>query len=241
MEANNWIKPSNIKIRLMNFSETTKKIHWATSTTPVGYAQAVEFMETRVSQIQAGEASELIWLLEHPPLITAGTSAQKNDLLQPERFEVFQSGRGGQYTYHGPGQRVVYVMLDLRKNGRDVRGFVRKLEQWLIAVLADYGLAARRYDDRVGVWVDRKPDSEAKIAAIGIRICRWISFHGISLNVDPDLSHFEAIIPCGISHLGVTSFKDLKIPTTMIDVDTVLKDRFIEKFGEVETCEPPQI
>ena len=223
----------------MNFPPKNKKIQWARSTSFVEYENAVEIMNERVKQIREGNAGELVWILEHPAIITAGTSANDSDLLEPERFRVFHSGRGGQYTYHGPGQLVAYVMLDLNQRGRDVRGFVRKLEQWLIGTLEGFDLAARRYDDRVGVWVDRLDGSEAKIAAIGIRIRRWVTFHGISLNVAPDLSHFDAIIPCGISNLGVTSFEDLQMPVSITAAEEQLKARFAEIFGPVEPCPPP--
>jgi lipoyl(octanoyl) transferase len=222
-----------------NASYTSVKIEWAQSTQPVPYQKAVQFMESRVAAIHEGRAGELIWALEHPPLLTAGTSAKPADLLDPERFPVFKAGRGGQYTYHGPGQRVIYVMLDLKARGRDVRGFVRALEQWLISSLGEFDLPARRYDDRVGVWVDHPVHEEAKIAAIGIRIRRWISFHGISFNVCPDLSHFEAIVPCGISEFGVTSLADLGKETPMAQVDTVLREQFIQSFGPVEQVVPP--
>lgn len=210
---------------------------------PVSYLAALRFMEQRVAEIRDGLAPELIWLLEHPPLITAGTSSTTNDLLMPDRFDVFSSGRGGQYTYHGPGQRVVYVMLDLTKHGRDVRKFIRQLEQWLIGTLAVFDLSARRYDDRVGVWVDAKTpagdNTEAKIAAIGIRIRKWVSFHGVSINVNPVLEHFSAIVPCGISDLGVTSFADLGLATSLGELDLVLRHKFIEQFSAVEMIEPP--
>ncbi|VAV87499.1 Octanoate-[acyl-carrier-protein]-protein-N-octanoyltransferase [hydrothermal vent metagenome] len=227
----------------MNSSNKSQKIGWAVSKVPVPYPKAVDLMQERVTAIHAGEADELVWLLQHPPLITAGTSAKQSDLLDPKRFEVFKSGRGGQFTYHGPGQRVAYIMLDLNKRGRDVRGFVSQLEQWLITSLGDFDLPARRYDDRVGVWVSRKnadgSEGEAKIAAIGIRIRRWVSFHGISLNINPDLSHFEAIVPCGISEFGVTSFADLGKPQTMSQVDRVLQTRFVEQFGAFEPVTAP--
>lgn len=198
-------------------------------------------METRVADIRAGHARELIWLLEHPPLYTAGTSAKDRDLLQPARFPVHAAGRGGQYTYHGPGQRVAYVMLDLRHRRQDVRRFVSDLEEWTIRTLARFGVTAERRAGRVGVWVTR-PDKpplfdgsprEDKIAAIGVRIRHWVSFHGISINVEPDLGHYDGIVPCGIAGHGVTSLVDLGLPVTLADLDVALADTFDEVFGEV--------
>lgn len=216
-------------------------VEWITAHTPVGYADALEFMENRVARIAAGEADEAVWLLEHPPLYTAGTSAQPEDLTDPDRFPVFQAGRGGQYTYHGPGQRVAYVMLDLNRRDRDVRKFVCALEDWVIATLADFNVRGERRDGRVGVWVTRpdkapNPDGsvrEDKIAAIGVKLRRWISFHGISINLEPDLSHFEGIVPCGIREHGVTSLVDLGLPVTMADLDAALVSRFDEIFGDL--------
>jgi len=227
----------------MNASNANQKMNWAVSTQPVSYSDAVCIMEQRVAAIYAGDASELVWLLQHPPLITAGTSSKPADLLEAERFEVFETGRGGQFTYHGPGQRVVYVMLNLANRGKDVRRFVRQLEQWLISSLGRVALDARRYDDRVGVWVDRPTGagamSEAKIAAIGIRVRRWVSFHGISINVCPDLSHFDAIVPCGLPDHGVTSLHDLGISLPMRDVDVILRDEFVKQFGPAQTSSAP--
>jgi lipoyl(octanoyl) transferase len=227
----------------MNSSNLHTKIDWATSISPVSYLDASRIMEERIEQIRLENMPELVWCLQHPAILTAGTSANQNDLLQKDRFEVFKTGRGGQYTYHGPGQRVVYVMLDLDKRGRDIRGFVRQLEQWIIGSLADFEITARRYDERVGVWVDKKTstgkNTEAKIAAIGIRIRRWVSFHGISINVDPDLSHYQAIVPCGISDLGVTSLADLGKNQSIADLDTALMSRFIAQFGTIEIVTPP--
>ena len=216
-------------------------VEWITAHTPVGYADALEFMENRVARIAAGEADEAVWLLEHPPLYTAGTSAQPEDLTEPDRFPVFQAGRGGQYTYHGPGQRVAYVMLDLNRRDRDVRKFVCALEDWVIATLADFNVRGERRAGRVGVWVTRpdkapNPDGsvrEDKIAAIGVKLRRWISFHGISINLEPDLSHFEGIVPCGIREHGVTSLVDLGLPVTMADLDAALVSRFDEIFGDL--------
>lgn len=209
-------------------------VEWKTSDTLVDYDDAVAFMEARAAQIHAGEADEMIWLLEHPPLYTAGTSAKREDLTDPDRFPVYDSARGGQYTYHGPGQRVVYVMLDLNKRGRDVRAFVKLLEDWVIAALAEFNVKGEIREGRVGVWVERddKPrtitgaKAEDKIAAIGIRLRKWVSFHGISVNVEPDLSHFAGIVPCGITEHGVTSLVDLGLPVTMNDVDVALKRSF---------------
>jgi len=202
-------------------------------------------MERRVAEIRAGEAPELIWLLEHPPLYTGGTSAKAEDLLAPDQFPVFKTARGGQYTYHGPGQRVAYVMLDLDRRGRDVRAFVHGLEDWLIATLGAFGVKGERRDGRVGVWVVRTapgaPLREDKIAAIGVRVRRWITFHGISLNVEPDLSHFSGITPCGISEtgLGVTSLVDLGLPVTMDDADAALREAFQDIFGNLSAVDPP--
>jgi lipoyl(octanoyl) transferase len=208
---------------------------WAVSPELVTYPVALEAMERRAAAIADGEAGELVWLLEHPPLYTAGVSAKSADLLQPDRFPVFQTGRGGQYTYHGPGQRVAYVMLDLRTRGRDVRAFVSSLEGWLIAALARFDVVAGARDDRVGVWVEtRRADGtvlENKIAAIGVRLRRWVSFHGVSLNVAPNLSHFEGIVPCGIADHGVTSLADLGFHAPMADVDQALRAAFEEIFG----------
>jgi lipoyl(octanoyl) transferase len=202
------------------------------------YAETLAAMETRVAEIAAGTAPEAIWLLEHPPLYTAGTSAQPKDLVAPDRFPVHVAGRGGQYTYHGPGQRVAYVMLDLNKRGRDVRKFVCALEDWVIKTLAEFNVTGERRTGRVGVWVvrpDRKgPDghpAEDKIAAIGVKLRKWVSFHGISINVEPDLSHFSGIVPCGISDHGVTSLVDLGLPVTIDDLDVALRRQFDRVFG----------
>jgi lipoyl(octanoyl) transferase len=214
-------------------------VEWIVSDTPVDYAEAIAFMEARADAIAAGTADEAIWLLEHPALYTAGTSARPEDLTDPHRFPVHEARRGGQYTYHGPGQRVVYVMLDVSRRGRDVRCFVRDLEAWVIAALAEFGVRGEIRDGRVGVWVARPdkpalPDGSAredKIAAIGIRLRRWVSFHGLSLNVDPDLSHFDGIVPCGIRGHGVTSLVDLGLPVTMPDVDLALRRTFDTAFA----------
>jgi lipoyl(octanoyl) transferase len=202
------------------------------------YVETLAAMEARVAEIAAGTAIEAIWLVEHPPLYTAGTSAQAADLVDPDRFAVHVAGRGGQYTYHGPGQRVAYVMLDLNKRGRDVRKFVCALENWVIATLATFNVQGERRSGRVGVWVTRPdragPDgqtAEDKIAAIGVKLRRWVSFHGISINVDPDLSHFSGIVPCGITDHGVTSLVDLGLPVTMADVDVALRHSFGPAFN----------
>ncbi|AUH35131.1 lipoyl(octanoyl) transferase LipB [Paracoccus tegillarcae] len=211
---------------------------WITAPGLTDYDDALATMEARVAAIHAGEADELIWLVEHPPLYTAGTSAKPADLLQA-RFPVHQVGRGGQYTYHGPGQRVVYVMLDLNRRGRDVRVFVQKMEAWVIASLAEFGVRGEVREGRVGVWVARpeKPPlfdgspREDKIAAIGVKLRRWVSFHGISINVEPDLSHYGGIVPCGISGHGVTSLVDLGLPVGMGDLDLALSRSFDQVFG----------
>jgi lipoyl(octanoyl) transferase len=207
---------------------------WLVAEGLTDYERAVAFMEERAAAIADGAARELVWLVEHPPLYTAGTSARAEDLVDPDRFPVHKTGRGGQYTYHGPGQRVAYVMLDLRRRNPDLRRYVAALEAWLIASLGAFNIRGERREDRVGVWVrrpDRGEDAEDKIAAIGIRVRRWVSFHGISLNVDPDLSHFSGIVPCGVTEHGVTSLVDLGIPVTMPEVDSVMRGTFEEIFG----------
>jgi len=212
---------------------------WITSDTPVAYPDAVAWMEARADAIARGEAEEAIWLLEHPPLYTAGTSAKREDLVDPGRFDVFESRRGGQYTYHGPGQRVAYVLLDLNRRGRDVRAFVELLERWVISTLDSFNVTGEIRPGRVGVWVARpekppQPDgqpAEDKIAAIGVRIRKWVSFHGLSINVEPDLSHFDGIVPCGITQHGVTSLVDLGLPVTMADLDVALRAKFDDVFG----------
>lgn len=201
-------------------------------------------MEARAEAISKGEADELVWLLEHPPLYTAGTSAKQGDLLSAERFPVFKSARGGQFTYHGPGQRVAYVMLDLNQRGRDVRAFVGALEAWIVAGLSAFNVRGETREGRVGVWVDRSlpgAPREDKIAAIGVRIRRWVSFHGVSLNVEPDLSHFDGIVPCGVADpsLGVTSLVDLGLPVTMQDADAALREAFEEIFGPTRDAPAP--
>ena len=225
-------------------------VEWAVSVGQIGYAQAIAAMEGRVAAIAAGEAAELVWLLEHPALYTAGVSAKPVDLLAPDRFPVFSTGRGGQYTYHGPGQRVAYVMLDLRRRRRDVRAFVTALETWVIGALAAFNVQGLIRPDRVGVWVERKTPAgdgpgivvrEDKIAAIGVKIRRWVSFHGVSLNVEPDLAHFDGIVPCGIRDYGVTSLVDLGLPVSMDEADEALKSSFRKVFGAVEDADPPLV
>jgi len=204
---------------------------WRISDRAVAYDVALASMEARVADIRAGRAEELVWLLEHPPLYTAGTSSKPADLLQPLRLPVHAAGRGGQYTYHGPGQRVVYVMLDLRRRKQDVRRFVSDLEDWTIRTLARFNVRGERRPGRVGVWVARGGGREDKIAAIGVRIRHWVSFHGLSINVEPDLSHYAGIVPCGIAEHGVTSLVDLGLPVTMTDLDTALAETFDEVLG----------
>ena len=212
------------------------EVEWRISDQPVGYAEAVAEMEARAAAIHQGEAPELVWLLEHPALYTAGTSARDEDLLTPNRFPVHRTGRGGQYTYHGPGQRVAYVMLDLKRRRQDVRCYVHALEEWLITTLAQFNVKGERREGRVGIWVTRgdrgTPEREDKIGAIGVRIKRWVTLHGISLNVAPDLAHFDGIVPCGISQHGVTSLEDLGLPVSMTDADMALKESFESCFGE---------
>ena len=205
-------------------------VEWLASGNPVDYRDAVAFMERRVAEIRAGLAPDAVWLLEHPSLYTAGTSAGDGELLDPGRFPVFRTGRGGRYTYHGPGQRVAYVMVDLRRRGNDLRAFVGDLEAWLIATLARFGVRGERRQGRVGIWV-AGGGPEKKIAAIGVRVRHWITYHGVSLNVDPDLEHFSGIVPCGISGYGVTSLKDQGVGASMDDVDQALKEAFEPIFG----------
>ncbi|MEQ9520166.1 MAG: lipoyl(octanoyl) transferase LipB [Parvibaculum sp.] len=212
-----------------------RELEWRISDEPVPYPEALAFMEDRAAAIAEGKAPECVWLLEHPPTYTAGTSAKREDLLAPDRFPVFETGRGGQYTYHGPGQRVGYVMLDLKKRGPDVRGFVHDLEEWLIRTLAAFNVKGERRDDRVGVWVQRQDKGdgrEDKIAAIGVRVRKWVTFHGVSLNIEPDLEHFSGIVPCGVSKHGVTSLVDLGHIVTTPEVDIVMKQTFIEVFQD---------
>jgi len=216
-------------------SPDAKAVEWLISDAPVPYPEAVAIMDARAAAIAAGEAPELVWLLEHPPLYTSGTSGKPGDMLET-RFPVFETGRGGQVTYHGPGQRVVYLMLDLKRRRPDVRAYVAGLEEWIIRTLDAFNVRGERREDRVGVWV-RRPDKgaghEDKIAAIGVRLRRWVSFHGIAINVEPELSHFSAIVPCGVvdPRYGVTSLVDLGLPVTMEDVDVALRRAFEGVFG----------
>ncbi|WP_226634692.1 lipoyl(octanoyl) transferase LipB [Brevundimonas poindexterae] len=210
-----------------------RPVEWRVTPRRTDYAEAEAEMEARVADIRAGEATERVWLLEHPPLYTAGVSARPEDLIDA-RFPVHKTGRGGQFTYHGPGQRVAYVMLDLDQRGRDIRGFVRGLERWIIGALAEFGIEGEVKDGRVGVWVTRKGPGwsrEDKIAAIGVKVRKWVSFHGISLNVEPDLDHFGGIVPCGIREHGVTSLHDLGVLASMDEVDAALKSSFEREFG----------
>ena len=212
-------------------------VEWSVSEGLVSYPDALAAMDRRVAAIAEGSAAEAVWLLEHPPLYTAGTSARPEDLVE-QRFPVFEAGRGGQFTYHGPGQRVAYVMLDLKRREPDVRRYVSALESWLIGTLSAFNVTGERREDRVGVWVQRHGE-EDKIAAIGIRLRRWVTFHGISLNVEPDLGHFTGIVPCGVREHGVTSLADLGLPISMPEVDAVLRVAFEEVFGPTILAAPP--
>ncbi|MGE0409675.1 MAG: lipoyl(octanoyl) transferase LipB [Amphiplicatus sp.] len=220
-------------------------VGWATSPDRVAFPDAVAAMEARAGAIREGRADEIVWLLEHPPLYSAGASARPGDLLDPDRFPVFKSGRGGKFTYHGPGQRIAYVMLDLERRGKDIRAYVGALEAWIIAALAAFNLRGETREDRVGVWIARSRPGEApredKIAAIGVRVRRWVTFHGIAFNVEPDLSHFGGIVPCGVDapSLGVTSLVDLGLPVTMDEADAALRRAFEEIFGPTETAPAP--
>ena len=206
-------------------------VEWRISAGPVAYPDALAAMEERVAAIRAGEARELVWLLEHPPLYTAGTSARMQDLLAPKRFAVFAAGRGGQYTYHGPGQRVAYLMLDLQRRRPDLRRYIWQLEEWVIRALARFNVRGERRPDRIGIWVVKPGGREAKIAAIGVRVRRWVTYHGVAINLEPDLEHFAGIVPCGISGFGVTSLADLGLTTTMPELDAALLATFEEVFG----------
>ncbi len=209
----------------MGPGENKMNIEWRQSVSPIDYAAAVSEMEERVAAIREGRAPELIWLLEHPPIYTAGTSSKPGDLLDPDRFPVFETGRGGEHTYHGPGQRVVYLLLDLKARDGDVRGHVKRLEQWIIDSLEMLGVKGERREGRVGIWVSRE-GREDKVAALGVRVRKWVTYHGISINLAPDLSHYQGIVPCGISGHGVTSLKDLGNPATMGDLDLALAKTF---------------
>jgi lipoyl(octanoyl) transferase len=215
--------------------EAMDAIEWRISDTLIPYEEAEAAMAERVEAIRAGTAPELVWLLEHPPLYTAGTSARDIDLIEPGLFPVHRTGRGGQFTYHGPGQRVGYVMLDLKARGSDVRAFVRDLEEWLIHTLARFNVRGERRAGRVGIWIDEGSGRESKIAAIGVRIRHWVSLHGVSLNVDPDLSHYRGIVPCGVSEHGVTSLAAQGVTASMADVDVALKSAFGEVFAAATT------
>jgi len=212
------------------------EVEWIISSGLIEYPDALKAMDERVDLIQKGNAKELVWLLEHPPLYSAGTSAKPQDLLTPNRFPVFKTGRGGQYTYHGPGQRVAYVMLDLNRRRRDIRAYVSSLETWIINTLAKFNIRGERRSDRIGIWVRRtdlnNPEREDKIGAIGIRIKRWVTLHGISINVSSDLEHFGGIVPCGIGGYGVTSFEDIGQPLEFYDLDVELRTEFDQLFGE---------
>ena len=206
-------------------------VEWRIDAGLVPYPEALAAMEARVAAIRAGTAPELVWLLEHPPLYTAGTSARAHDLLAPARFPVFEAGRGGQYTYHGPGQRVAYVMLDLQRRQPDLRRYIRQLEEWVIRALARFNVRGERRSDRIGIWVAKPGGHEAKIAAIGVRVRRWVTYHGVAINLEPELEHFAGIVPCGISAFGVTSLADLGLTTTMPELDAALMATFDEVFG----------
>ena len=210
----------------------SQSVEWRTSDGTIPYEDAVESMEQRVAEIHSRHADELVWLVQHPPLYTAGASAKPADLIDPDRLPVHRTGRGGEYTYHGPGQRIAYVMLDLDRRGRDVRLYVRRLEEWLIATLNRFEVHGERRQGRVGIWVEREAGRGDKIAAIGVRVRRWVTYHGVALNVSPDLAHYDGIVPCGIREHGVTSLADLGIMATMADVDAALRATFDEVFGE---------
>jgi lipoyl(octanoyl) transferase len=219
-------------------------IDWAISRNYVDYELASEIMRQRVTAIRDGKARELVWLLEHPPLYTAGTSAKDEDLLDPNALPVYRTARGGQFTYHGPGQRIAYVMLDLESRGRDIRDFITSLERWLIRALAEFNVIGEIRPDRVGIWVRRPSrgrEVEDKIAAIGLRVSRWVSSHGIALNVEPDLSRYDHIVPCGIRDHGVTSLADLGLPVSMYDVDVALRTSFQQTFGATKLVDPPDM
>ncbi len=223
---------------------TSQRVDWAISDTPVGYPQALAAMNARAAAIRDQGAAELAWLLEHPALYTAGTSAKPADLVDPDFLPVFAAGRGGQYTYHGPGQRVVYLMLDAKARGGDIRGLISDLERWVIAALDQFNIKGERRPGRVGIWITRKTATgvrEDKIAAIGLRVSRWITTHGISLNVEPDLCHYRGIVPCGIAGHGVTSLADLGLPVTVADADVALRVAFEKVFGAVRFAPPPEI
>jgi lipoyl(octanoyl) transferase len=216
----------------------TGAIEWRIDREPVDYEPAVDEMEARVAAIRAGTAPELVWLLDHPPLYTAGTSARDEDLLDPSRLPVHRTGRGGRYTYHGPGQRIAYVMLDLSRRDRDVRCHVHRLEEWIIRTLARFDIRGERRDGRVGIWVARHGGEEEKIAAIGVRVRHWVTYHGLAINVDPELDHYRGIVPCGIAEHGVTSLTALGVAATVEEVDTALRATFAEVFEVASLCVP---
>jgi lipoyl(octanoyl) transferase len=220
----------------LDMTNQTGTVEWRIAEGLVSYDLAVAEMEARVAAIHAGAARELIWLLEHPPLYTAGTSADEADLIEPGRLPVFRTGRGGQYTYHGPGQRVAYVMLDLTRRGRDVGCHVWRLEEWMIRVLARFGVTAERREGRIGVWVARGHGVDDKIGAIGVRVRHWVTYHGLALNVAPDLANYAGIVPCGIAEHGVTSMAALGVNATMADVDAVLRATFDDVFAAAPAC-----
>lgn len=227
----------------MVFKAHGAPIDWAISSVPVAYLDALDAMKRHAHAIRHENARELVWLLEHPPLLTAGTSAKPDDLIDPNRFDVFPAGRGGQYTYHGPGQRVVYLMLDLRARGGDVHGLIENLEAWISRTLSLFNIRGETRKGRVGIWVHRpdKPggQAEAKIAALGLRVSQGVTTHGVSLNVEPNLEHFQSIVPCGLAEYGVTSLADLGLPVTMADADIALRASFQALFGPVRSVPPP--
>jgi lipoyl(octanoyl) transferase len=226
-------------------ARAARPVEWRVEPGLTDYPAAVAAMEARVAAIREGRLPELVWLVEHPPLYTAGTSAEAADLLQPDRFPVHRTGRGGEFTYHGPGQRVVYVMLDLKRRGPDVRRFVHDLEEWIIRALAAFNVAGERRDGRVGIWVERRNapggPREDKIAAIGVRVRRWVTYHGIAINVEPELEHFSGIVPCGIRGHGVTSLVDLGLPVGLPDLDAALRAGFPGVFGATEWVEAEDV
>lgn len=219
----------------MSILQNENGVEWRIAADPVPYPQALADMELRAAAISAGEAGERVWLIEHPPLYTAGTSADRAELIDP-RFPVYEAGRGGRYTYHGPGQRVGYLSIDLGKRGKDIRNFVHNLEGWMIAALNDFGVSARRAEGRIGIWTDDRDGREAKIGAIGVRVRRWVTLHGFSVNINPDLSHFTGIIPCGIAEFPVTSLAALGIDATLADFDTALRAHFPAFLAALRKC-----
>jgi lipoyl(octanoyl) transferase len=244
--TSNGTMPDDVTRPRLPGNTRSAPVDWAVSDASVPYEIALAAMEARIEKIANGGAPELIWLLEHPPLYTAGTSARSADLLDPDRFPVFETGRGGQYTYHGPGQRVAYVMLDLRARGRDVRAFITLLEGWIIDTLAQFNVRGEIHADRVGVWVARPhhvphyaPGAEDKIAAIGLRLRRWISYHGLSINLEPNLEHFTGIVPCGVSQHGVTSLADLGLVVSMPELDMAMAAAFEDRIADIRRTEPP--